>query len=72
MVQARTETPIGHPDNPLSWDQLVTKFHRCLEASAVAVPRSAADEVVAMIAELESVPDAGAILETLFEAMHAG
>jgi 2-methylcitrate dehydratase PrpD len=67
VVRAQSETPIGHPDNPLSWDQLVTKFRRCLDASAIDVPRSAVDEVVTMIDELESAPDVGTILETLFQ-----
>jgi len=64
-----TEYPLGHPRNPLSWDDLVLKFRQCVEASASPVSRSAVHEVVGLVESLESLPDAGVIVETLFEGM---
>jgi 2-methylcitrate dehydratase PrpD len=48
---------LGHPERPLSWEELVAKFRRCLELSAVRVVDSAADQVIAAVAELETVRD---------------
>jgi 2-methylcitrate dehydratase PrpD len=59
---------LGHPERPLSWDRLVAKFHECLDVSAVAVTDAAADEVVAITAELESVPDIGVLADRLTPA----
>lgn len=69
-LRHQTEHPLGHPENPLSWDDLVAKFRLCVEASASPVSGSAVDSAVGMIANLESLPDASVIVETLFKGMH--
>jgi len=56
---------LGHPETPLSWEQIVTKFHDCLGVSAVAVSSAAADEVIAATANLESVTDVCVLLDQL-------
>jgi len=68
-LRHETEYPLGHPRNPLSWDDLVLKFRQCVDASASPVSRAAVDEVVGLVANLESLPDASVIVETLFEGM---
>ncbi len=46
----------GHPNNPLSWDDVVVKFKKCVD---FAKPRGvkSADRVVDLIANLEQVKD---------------
>ena len=68
-LRHETEYPLGHPENPLSWDDLVLKFRQCVDSCASPVSRSAVDEVVDLIANLESLPDASVIVETLFKGM---
>jgi 2-methylcitrate dehydratase PrpD len=68
-LRHETEFPLGHPQNPLSWDDLVRKFRQCAEASASPVSRAVVDEVVGLVANLESLPDAAVIVETLFKGM---
>lgn len=68
-LRHETEFPLGHPQNPLSWDELVLKFRQCVEASASPVAPSAVDEVVRLVENLETLPDAGVVVETLFQGM---
>jgi 2-methylcitrate dehydratase PrpD len=68
-LRHQTEHPWGHPQNPLSWDDLVQKFRQCVEASSSPVSSAAVDDVVGLIANLESLPDANIVVETLFKAM---
>lgn len=62
---ARVEQSLGHPKKPLPWDQLVEKFHDCLEASGVNIRAEDADAVVQLVAELESVEDVRGIMNLL-------
>lgn len=64
-VRAEVEFPLGHPGNPLTWDQLVEKFHACLDASAVDLGSRATD-VVHMVEDLEELSSAADILEAAF------
>jgi 2-methylcitrate dehydratase PrpD len=68
-LRHETEHPRGHPSNSLSWADLVSKFRQCVHASAAPVPLAVVDEVVALVANLETLPDAGVIVETLFQGM---
>lgn len=67
VVWAETETPLGHPDAPLSWADLVEKFRTCAFSASVPIPQAAADKVVSLVADIEAVADTTVILETLFE-----
>lgn len=64
-ISAETEYPLGHPDNPLSWEQVVRKFHDCVEVSGLNQD-GAADDIVALVQTLDTMPDAGQILEKAF------
>jgi 2-methylcitrate dehydratase PrpD len=68
-LRHQTEFPLGHPQNPLSWEQLVGKFRRCVEACDAAIAPSAVDTLVDQIANLERLSDAGVMVESFFEAM---
>jgi 2-methylcitrate dehydratase PrpD len=68
-LRHETEHPLGHPNNSLSWDALARKFRQCVAASASPVASAVVDEVVDMIANLESLRDASVINEALFKGM---
>lgn len=61
---ARTEAayPLGHPDNPLGWDDIVTKFHACMEAAGL---QHISAKVVALVDDLETLPDVAPLLRTV-------
>jgi 2-methylcitrate dehydratase PrpD len=63
-ARAEAEYPLGHPSNPLSWDDVVSKFHRCVEASASNIG-SAAAEIVDIVANLDQIPDVSPLLEKI-------
>jgi 2-methylcitrate dehydratase PrpD len=56
---------LGHPDRPLPWERVVAKFHECLDVSAVNVSAAAAKDVVAAVAELETIPDIRVLTDRL-------
>jgi 2-methylcitrate dehydratase PrpD len=63
-VRAEVEYPLGHPSNPLTWEQIVHKFHTCLEAAAIDIgPR--ADRIVQMVEDLENLASARDVLEAV-------
>jgi 2-methylcitrate dehydratase PrpD len=64
-LQARADHAFGHPDRPLSWEQLTAKFDDCLEVAAVEVSTEDRDEVVAAVADLESAADVGLLVDRL-------
>lgn len=66
--RVRVDFGLGHPHRPLSWDQLVTKFHECLAASAVKIPAKDADQVVATVANLEATADVRVLMYKLTPA----
>jgi 2-methylcitrate dehydratase PrpD len=70
LVSAETEYPLGHPEHPLSWRQVVRKFRECVAVSALDVD-GIADALIAVVEQLETLPDAGLILETAFEGTPA-
>ena len=51
-VRAEAENPWGHPSNPLTWDDVVNKFYRCVEVSSTG-PGFAAEEIVSIVENLE-------------------
>jgi 2-methylcitrate dehydratase PrpD len=53
----RCETMLAHPSRPLSSEQCLTKFSRCLEFSAAALRTDAAARLIEQIAMLETVED---------------
>ena len=68
-VRAETEFPLGHPENPLTWPDLVKKFRACVAASTISSSVDT-DEIIEFINSLEFVPDAGKLLELVFEGGH--
>jgi 2-methylcitrate dehydratase PrpD len=64
-LENETEIPLGHPDNPLSWEDIVAKFHRGAEACAPEISAAGAAKVVERVTDLESMGDVSELLELL-------
>ncbi|WP_446045424.1 MmgE/PrpD family protein [Streptomyces olivaceus] len=66
-VRAETEFPLGHPHNPLNWDDIVDKFHRCVEEGASMLSAKTVGSIVSAVADLDTVPDSSVLLELPYE-----
>src|SRR5207247_93943 len=51
---ARVETPRGDPTNPLSWDDLASKFRDC---AGLALPPNRVETLIGLLSHLEELPD---------------
>ncbi|KAM0747686.1 2-methylcitrate dehydratase PrpD [Meredithblackwellia eburnea MCA 4105] len=67
IARAQTEYPLGHPSNPATWDQIVAKFHKCLEVSATHLPVQSANAIVKAVEDLENLSDTRVLLDLLFD-----
>ncbi len=66
VFRSRTvEIAKGHPLNPMTEAELVAKFRDCLDHAARRVPRENVEQVIDAVADLESVPQVGALLDLL-------
>ncbi|RYE40132.1 MAG: MmgE/PrpD family protein [Hyphomicrobiales bacterium] len=61
-VRAEAAYPLGHPENPLKWDDVVSKFHSCMESAGFA---PLAEKVVDIVDNLESLADVTVLLDTI-------
>ena len=53
-ISGRADFGKGSPANPMSYDEVAGKFHEC--AKFARIERGRADQIVAMVRDLESVP----------------
>ncbi len=53
----------GSPSNPMSYDEVATKFHECAEFAEW--DRTRADRVVEMVSGFDDLPDLGTLMEQL-------
>lgn len=65
-VSGRADFGKGSPANPMSYDEVAEKFREC--ADHARVPRARADEIVAMVRDLETLPAIGRLTAHLLEA----
>ena len=63
--QKRADFAIGHPQNPMSLDQVVEKFKSCLPYAARPLDKVKTDKSIEMLVNLERVHDVSAILDLL-------
>ncbi|MFC1871536.1 MmgE/PrpD family protein [Chloroflexota bacterium] len=61
----RAEHPKGSPENPLTLDECVDKFRKCLEFSVKPLPRENTEEVIDLVKGLEAVKDISTIVRLL-------
>lgn len=52
----------GHPERPITMDDLTEKFRECAAYSLRALPAATVDKVIAMVEKLEEVGDVGEIV----------
>ncbi len=64
LVQ-RVDVPLGQPDNPLSDEQLATKFRDCASHSRLPIPPQVVEQVVEMVLHLERLPDVSALPDAI-------
>jgi 2-methylcitrate dehydratase PrpD len=56
---ARMDFPKGDPENPLSWDELIDKFHRL---TAGVFPKGQRQRLIAHVRKLEDAPAVSDVL----------
>lgn len=61
-LRRELEVPLGHPDRPLSDDQLRAKFIQCAARSAMPLDSRAAESLANRIFSLETIEDSGSLL----------
>jgi 2-methylcitrate dehydratase PrpD len=62
-VSGRADFGKGSPAMPMSYDEVAAKFRE--NAEFAKFPKARADEVVAMVRELESLPAISKLMDTL-------
>jgi 2-methylcitrate dehydratase PrpD len=62
VYSRRVDLVYGHPRNPMSWDDLISKFMDCASYAAKPIPKENLDLVVEKIGVLEKVRDMGEIV----------
>ncbi|MFC2067255.1 MmgE/PrpD family protein [Chloroflexota bacterium] len=55
----------GHPKNPMSMDEVIEKFRKCLPFSAKKLPERNVEQIIEMVGELEKVDDVSKIARLL-------
>lgn len=59
-VEARSEFPLGHPHNPMSWEEVSDKLRMAAEWSSV-ISEKRVGEIIETVASLEKLDDVGAL-----------
>jgi 2-methylcitrate dehydratase PrpD len=63
----RVDVPytLGSPERPLTRSQYLEKFRRCLQSGSVALPTDAADRLIALVNDLDSLDNSNALIPPL-------
>jgi len=61
-VRTEAAYPLGHPENPLGWDDIVTKFHNCMQLAGL---EHVSEKIVQTVDNLESLPDVTSLLNSI-------
>jgi len=56
-LSQRVDTPLGHPENPLSFDRIVAKFRDCAQYAAAPIMPESLEELIELVDRLEEVDD---------------
>jgi 2-methylcitrate dehydratase PrpD len=65
MVERTVDTLLGTPERPMSHDQRLAKFWHCAGYAASPVPRERLERLVALVDDLERLPDVGEVVSSL-------
>ena len=63
--EAAVERALGHPDNPLSREQHLAKFHRCWDTGASHLPAANSRLLIDLVDRLEDVATVRELVQTL-------
>ncbi|MCR4441700.1 MAG: MmgE/PrpD family protein [Peptococcaceae bacterium] len=66
ILQERAEYPKGHPQNPMSWDDCITKFKKCVSRCEKEYRPEKINEMIEFIMNIEKFEDVGACIGVLF------
>ncbi len=59
MAEGRVDLPKGHPDNPMSFDEIAEKFRKCAQMGRPGW--NGAERIIDAVKSLDSLEDAGAL-----------
>ena len=65
LFSERADFAYGHPKNPISIDDLITKFRECCNYSIKTLSRDTVERVIYLITHLERVKEIGQIVELI-------
>lgn len=65
VYSKRVDLVYGHPENPMSWEDLVLKFKDCLSYSAKSIPEKNISQAVEQIMDLEKCQDVNEVIHLL-------
>ena len=65
VYSRQVDIPYGHPDKPITWEDLIAKFKDCLSYSAKPISKDNTEQAIDMICNLEKVEDVGQIVRLL-------
>ena len=55
----------GHPKNPLTWEEMATRFRSCVPFAARPLPAGKVEEIIRLVKDLEEVDDVTRIVKLL-------
>jgi 2-methylcitrate dehydratase PrpD len=62
LIEGRYDVARGHPEKPMSWDELSEKFYDC---ASLALPRKRAEQAMGLVARIEKLPSLSPLLRVL-------
>jgi 2-methylcitrate dehydratase PrpD len=62
LIEGRCDVARGHPEKPMSWDELGEKFYDC---ASLVLPRKRAEQAVGLVARVEKLPSLSPLLRVL-------
>ena len=62
VIEGRYDVARGHPEKPLSWEELGDKFRDCAD---LVLPRQNAEEAIQLVARIEQLKSLGPLFKAL-------
>lgn len=71
-LSQRSEYSLGHPENPVTWDDLISKFKDCCRHSVHPLGDAEAQRIVDLVRNIEDMRDVGELLRRVSANGQAG
>ncbi|MDP2953500.1 MAG: hypothetical protein Q8O76_09320, partial [Chloroflexota bacterium] len=65
LRQKKMDYHKGHPKNPLTWEEMATRFRSCVPFAARPLPAGKVEEIIRLVKDLEEVDDVTRIVKLL-------